>query len=124
MRRLGLVLTCLAAICALSLTTAGASLANSSCSGSAGDQQYVDPLGCPTTSTGSTPPPTTTPTQQTTTPSATVANATTATTPTAADPKSSKKALPYTGLDIWPAIALGVGLLGAGLALRRCALAS
>lgn len=125
MRRLGLLLTCLAVIGALSLLTAGASLAASSpgCSGSAGDQQYVDPLGCPKTSTGASSPPTTTPAQQAPTPSATIANATT-TTPTAPDPKSSKRSLPHTGLDIWPAIALGIGLFGAGIVLRRSALAS
>jgi hypothetical protein len=140
MRRLGLVLTCLVLTGAPALLGAGASLAASSpgCSGSAGDQQYVDPLGCPTTSTSSAPPPTTptttpaqqtpttpttTPAQQTPTPSATVASATT-TTPTAADPKSSSGKLPYTGLEVWPAVALGVALFGAGVALRRSALAS
>lgn len=129
MRRLGLVLTCLVLTGALALLGAGASLAASSpgCSGSAGDQQYVDPLGCPTTSTSSAPPPTTppatTPAPQTPTPSATVASATT-TAPTAADPKSSSGKLPYTGLEVWPAVALGVALFGAGVALRRSALAS
>ena len=127
MRRLGLVLTCLVLTGALALLGAGASLAASSpgCSGSAGDQQYVDPLGCPTTSTSSAPPPTTpttTPAQQTPTP-ATVASATT-TTPTSADPKSSSGKLPYTGLELWPSVALGVALFGAGVALRRSALAS
>lgn len=128
MRRLGLVLTCLVLTGALALLGAGASLAASSpgCSGSAGDQQYVDPLGCPTTSTSSAPQPTTptaTPAQQTPTPSATVASATT-TTPSAADPKSSSGKLPHTGLEVWPAVALGVALFGAGVALRRSALAS
>ena len=128
MRRLGLVLSCLVAICALSLLGAAASLAASSpgCSGSAGDSQYVDPLGCPTTSTSTTPLPTTTPptttpaAQHTPTPAATVATAT----GTAADPKSSHATLPYTGLDVWPAIALGAGLLGAGIVLRRSILRS
>lgn len=126
MRRLGLLLTCLAVIGALSLLGAGASLADSSpgCSGSAGDSQYVDPLGCPTTSTSATPPPTTTPpAQQTPTPAATVANTAT-TTPTTADPKSSHGSLPFTGLDVWPAIAIGFGLFGAGLTLRRSTLRS
>jgi hypothetical protein len=123
MRRLGLVLACLVAIAALMLVGAGAALAGSGngCGGSAGDSQYVDPLGCPTTSTTSTsttPPPTTT-TGTATTPPATVASATTTTSSAATghDPKS----LPRTGLDVWAAVALGAGLLGAGIVIRRSA---
>jgi hypothetical protein len=33
--------------------------------------------------------------------------------------KASSKTLPFTGLNLWACVALGVGLLAAGLALRR-----
>lgn len=123
-----LLLMCLGLIGALSLLGAGPSLAHSNpnCSGSAGDSQYVDPLACQTTST-STPPPTTTtapaPAQpaQTPTPSVDAATVTTAKT-SAPDPHHA--VLAFTGLDIWPVLALGVAFLGAGIALRRRAVAS
>jgi hypothetical protein len=125
MRRLGLVLACLVAIAALMLVGAGAALAGSGngCGGSAGDSQYVDPLGCPTTSTSTTPPPTTPPPTTTTgtaTPPPAIVASATATASSAAtghDPKS----LPRTGLDVWAAVALGAGLLGAGIVIRRLA---
>ena len=124
-----MLLACLVAGCALALLGAGSSLANSNpnCSGSAGDSQYVDPLGCLTTSTStSTPPPPTTSSATpppTTTPAA-VASGTTST-PVPSDPKSSHHgSLPYTGLDILPALALGISLFGAGFLLRRRAASS
>jgi hypothetical protein len=27
--------------------------------------------------------------------------------------------LPFTGLDLWPTVAVGFGLIGSGLAIRR-----
>jgi hypothetical protein len=123
MRRLGLLLSCLVAVVVPFLLGAGAALAGSGngCPGSAGDSQYIDPLSCPKTTSTSTPPPpttTTSPSSTTTTPPATVASATTTTSgsPTAHDPSGS---LPHTGLDLWVAIALGLGLLTAGIAMRK-----
>ena len=105
------------------------------CNGSAGDNQYVDPLqncnppgsghssGGGSSSSGSTTTPSTTPTPTTsTTPTATTAATTTtaSSTATAKDPKSSKS-LPFTGLNLVPALIVAVSLLGAGLVLRRVA---
>ncbi|HEY6396253.1 MAG TPA: hypothetical protein VIX82_02245 [Solirubrobacteraceae bacterium] len=123
MRRLGLVLACLAVVGVSLLLGGGMALAASStgCPGSAGDSQYVDPLGCKKThTTPASPPPTnqTPPPATTTTPQATIASATTTTTTAAHDP-SSKGSLPRTGLDVWAAIALGLGLFAAGIAVRR-----
>jgi hypothetical protein len=123
MRRLGLVLACLVAVFVPLLLGAEAGLAASSngCPGSAGDSQYVDPLGCPqTTSKPTSPPPTnaSSPPSTTTTPQVTVASTTTTTSSqsTGQDPPGS---LPRTGLDVPAAILLGVLLLAAGVAVRR-----
>ncbi len=118
------MLVSLAAIGLPLLLGAGTALAasGSGCPGSAGDSQYVDPLGCPTTSTSTPPPPTTStttpPPSTTTSQPATVASATATTSgsSTAHDPSGS---LPHTGLDLWAVIALGVGLLAAGIVVRR-----
>ncbi len=108
---------------------------------SAGDQQYVDPLGgshsgshhssggshsttqspAPTTPTTATTPvsstPTVSPTVTTTASTTTPPTATTASaTSTAKDPP---KSLPRTGFDALLAIAIGAGMSGAGLAVRR-----
>jgi hypothetical protein len=88
---------------------------------SAGDQQYVDPLTTTTATTtthGSTSP------APATTPAATsTAVSSTSTTPTASAASSSAQptsgTLPYTGLNVGACMAVGIGLLGAGLVLRR-----
>lgn len=110
----------------LAAVVPGAALASG---GSAGDNQYVDPLAgvhphsgkssssSPATSAA------TTSTPATSTPAA--STATTATTPTAtgaatsADPSSKKKSLPFTGFQDWQAAGLGLMLMAGGLILRR-----
>jgi len=113
----------------LAMLAPAASLAG--CSGSAGDQQYVDPLaGCHKHKGSTTPAATTTPSAATTTPSASAtppATAASSTTPTATtatgagatgkDPSS--KTLPYTGFETWEAAGFGLILLAGGLVLRR-----
>lgn len=89
--------------------------------GSAGDNQYVDPLagvhshGSSSSSATSTAPATTSATAATTTtatPTATSAATTTG-------PSQKAKALPFTGFADWQAAGLGALLLAGGLALRR-----
>jgi hypothetical protein len=101
------------------------------CHGSAGDSQYVDPLqhcNHPGTShsggssgggtSGSTTPTSTvTPTTSTTT--ATTASTTTTTATTAGAKGKDPKTLPFTGLDLVPALIVAFVLLASGLALRR-----
>ncbi len=125
----------LAVLCAVALLGPAAALANGP---SAGDQQYIDPLGggthhhsksnggsssattTPSTPTATSPPPATvTPTTTTTT--ATSASSTPATTSATAshshDPAG--KTLPFTGFDVWLSAGLGLGLLAFGFYLRR-----
>jgi cytoskeletal protein RodZ len=132
------ILGSLVVVAALSLLVPAVSMAG----GSAGDQQYVDPLGgsgssgskshsksttthppAPTTTSPSTAP--SSPPTTSTSPAVISSNSTTSTTASttsssahAADPSTSST-LPRTGLDVELAVAVGVGLLGAGLALRR-----
>ena len=119
--------TLLALLIVLGLSAAvGPSLALAG-GGSAGDNQYVDPLtgvhshsGSHSSSTSSTPAPasTTQATAAATTPATTTApTATTAATTTDASGKT--KALPFTGFADWQAAGLGALLLAGGLALRR-----
>jgi hypothetical protein len=100
---------------------------------SAGNSQYVDPLsgnghhkssshssssqGTSTSSSSSS-----TTTTSTTAGSSTLSSSapsSVAGNTTSSSTKDSSKALPFTGLNLWACVALGVGLLGAGLALRR-----
>ncbi len=108
----------------------------SGCNGSAGDSQYVDPLqncnppssshsggsGSSQTggSTGASSDTTTSTTSASTVSasSTTTATASNTTSTTAKDPTSSKS-LPYTGLDLVPALLVAAALLGGGLVLRR-----
>lgn len=103
--------------------------------GSAGDQQYIDPLSnC--NGTGTTPPTSTGPksstgsstspsasTSSSGTPTATTASTTTTTTGTTSTSSKGKdpKSLPYTGLDLAPALIIAFALVGGGLVLRRVA---
>jgi hypothetical protein len=84
--------------------------------GSAGDNQYQDPLG-------NSPPKSTT--QQATTPAPPPASAPAATSPatTSAAPTTTQSSgrLPRTGLPLGPLVALGAGLIAAGLLIRRLA---
>ena len=106
---------------------------------SAGDQQYIDPLAGNTTPTASHPPPTapapvaSAPESSTPAPAGSSAPAASAPAQTTSDPAppssaatattaaASQPTLPFTGLNVWMCAAVGVGMLGAGLALRRLA---
>jgi hypothetical protein len=116
-RRARFALLVLALLAVLSVIGPSVAVADS-CNGSAGDTQYFDPLApcnSQTTPSGSTTPATTTPGgSTTTTPPVTAALASTTTTT-----KDPKKSLPFTGLDLGPAVLIGVVLLGGGVALRR-----
>jgi hypothetical protein len=106
-----------------SLTLLMATVAVASGPGSsAGDQQYVDPFGGSTTP-ASHPSPTPAPTIAQPTAVSTTTTTTTvvasATTPAAASDPSPT--LPRTGLDVSLTVAVGLGLLVGGLALRRTA---
>jgi len=120
------LLICLLLICGFALAAPAAGLASGP---SAGDQQYVDPLGgsssgshssshssSPGTTSSPTPAPVASPPAATT---ATVASTTStrSSTQTAGDPGT----LPRTGFDVWPGVAVGIGLLASGAFLRRAA---
>jgi cytoskeletal protein RodZ len=96
--------------------------------GSAGDNQYVDPLaGVHSHSGKSGSSSAATSAATTSTPASTAAASTTstATTPTATsaatstDPRSKTKSLPFTGFQDWQAAGLGLVLVAGGLTLRR-----
>ena len=125
MSRLHRVIACVLTLALLALgLSAGALAAGGGTTTSAGDNQYVDPLTSTThkTSPATTP---TTPSQTATAPStsstvrATTTSATASTTATASD--APTKTLPFTGLNVGGILAAGLGLLAAGLALRRLA---
>lgn len=104
-----------------SVSLAGGAVALASGSGnSAGDNQYVDPL----TSTTATPtttsaaPTTTTPATSTAPPPSSSADAGSNTT-AASSESSTTGTLPFTGLNLWACIAVGVGMLAAGIGLRH-----
>ncbi len=105
----------------LALLGAPAALAQS-----AGNQQYVDPLGsttptapatAPAPSSSAQPAPSAAaPSQSSPAASSTVTDTSTT---SAAPAASSSRTLPFTGLDLWPAIAVGLGLIVSGLTIRR-----
>jgi hypothetical protein len=129
------ILACTIILGLLAVLSPAASLA-SSCGGggSAGNQQYIDPLcgtqhhkssgssgsgsGSGSGSSGATSTPqTTTPVPTTTTPTATTAATTSTTSP---DPKGKpKKTLPFTGFNTLEAAGFGFVLIAGGLGLRR-----
>ncbi len=114
---------------------------------SAGDNQYVDPLATPTTTTApaphttpsstppaaqtttASPPPSSTPPSSQTTPASSAPQSTPQTTAPQSSPAQSTASttgsttsdptLPYTGLNTWLIAAVGVLLLSAGVAVRR-----
>jgi hypothetical protein len=91
--------------------------------GSAGDQQYVDPLAGVHSHSGnssassSTTPTTTSATDATT--AVTTPTATSAATTSPADPSGKSKNLPFTGFEDWQVAGLGAVLLAGGLVIRR-----
>ncbi len=108
-------------MCALALLGPTPALASGGTTTSAGDQQYFDPL----TNTNTTPAPSTSPpASPSTTPSPTPPPSTSqpvAPSPATASttPGDAGRTLPYTGLNVGLVAAVGLGLLGAGLLLRR-----
>jgi hypothetical protein len=112
---------------------AGPTVALAQGGGSAGDQQYTDPFGSTThssthTQTQTQTQPTTT-SAPATTPAATSTAPTTApaTAPASTDTSSSAVAtaatgsgatLPYTGLDLWTVVGIGLTLMATGLLIR------
>jgi hypothetical protein len=120
------VAACLAALAPGSAIAAGG--------GSAGDQQYVDPLAglhshthksTPSTkpsSTGPTPSATTAPTTSAVTPgsqAATTTSAGSAPATSTASTASGGRKLPFTGFDPLPSVGAGIALIAGGFALRR-----
>jgi hypothetical protein len=92
--------------------------------GSAGDNQYVDPLagvhahgGSGSSATATAPAPASATAATTTTAAPT--GTTTATTATTTGASGKAKTLPFTGFADWQAAGLGALLLTGGLALRR-----
>ncbi|MGI9184475.1 MAG: LPXTG cell wall anchor domain-containing protein [Solirubrobacteraceae bacterium] len=125
------LLACLIVLGLLALVSPAASMAACGGSGSAGDQQYVDPLAhchrgsspsSATTPAASAPAPTTP--SSPVTPAASTATATTPSTAPTATTAAGRRAkagasLPYTGLDARLIVALGLALVLGGFVLRR-----
>jgi hypothetical protein len=137
MTRSRLLATFLLVLGLIALAVPMVALANGG--GSAGDQQYVDPLAnqhkhstttsSPATTSTPAPPPSTTPATPAPTPTPTSSAATPSTTPTATTPTATiagtstvssgkAKQLPYTGYDSGLAAGLGFVLVLGGTALR------
>lgn len=118
--RLLILLACVAA----AFTPASVALADSG--PSAGDQQYVDPLSGSsshhTSTTHTTTAPASAPAPVASTPTSTASAATATATATASASTTTGatgRTLPFTGYDTPLAVALGAGLAGGGLLLRR-----
>src|SRR2546421_3526416 len=141
-RRIVLILACLTGLAVGSLAGAAAVLAQGT-STSAGDQQYVDPLtgsntssqpsgsssssssgsGSSSGSTSSSGAGSSSSTgsssdsqSSSTLTSGSTGSASASGTGTSA---SARGTLPFTGMNVWACVAIGVGMLGAGLVLRR-----
>jgi hypothetical protein len=125
-RRCLQILACSLALATLGLLLTASALASGTGT-SAGDQQYIDPLAATTTtsSQASTTPATTAPNSPaatTTTPPAsasTTSDTAPSTTTSSSDAPKASGTLPFTGLDVEACLAIGLALLGGGLAVRR-----
>jgi hypothetical protein len=127
MPRRRLIATVLATLALALLALPAIALAGSG--SSAGDSQYVDPLAAtathphssttPSSSTPSGSVPTPPAASVTSSPTASVSTATTPAAPTSATTSTAPRTLPFTGIDTWLVAAVGAGLAGAGLVLRR-----
>lgn len=130
MRRVILIFACLIGLVAGSLTGAAAVLASGT-NTSAGDNQYVDPLAGTTHASSS---PTSSPSSSSsssgssssssnsslsTAPSTLASGSSSSTDPTGTGSSAHGGTLPFTGMNIWACVAIGAGLLGAGVLLRR-----
>jgi hypothetical protein len=105
------------------LMAAGPAFSQGGTSTSAGDQQYVDPLTGTTTSSHTSPPASPPPAASAASGSSSSHQASPTTTSSSASTASSAgpagRTLPFTGMNIEVLAAVGAGLLGAGLLLRR-----
>jgi hypothetical protein len=118
------VLVCLGLLALL----AGPTVALAQGGGSAGDQQYTDPFGSTTHSSTThtqtqpqqttTSAPVTTPPATSTTPATVTSTADAGSTPVATAASSNGKTLPYTGLDLWTVVGVGLTLMASGLLIR------
>jgi hypothetical protein len=118
------VLVCLGLLALL----AGPTVALAQGGGSAGDQQYTDPFGSTTHSSTThtqtqpqqttTSAPVTTPPATSTTPATVTSSADAGSTPVATAASSNGKTLPYTGLDLWTVVGVGLTLMASGLLIR------
>jgi hypothetical protein len=112
-------LACGLIVLGLLLLGTGSALAGGG-GGSAGNSQYVDPLSAKPSGHHKTQTTTTTAGTPSTTGTSTGSSTLSQSAPSSvASSGSSGKKLPFTGLDLWACIGLGLGLLGVGLALRR-----
>lgn len=121
-----LILACLGGLVVGSLTAAATVLASGT-STSAGDQQYVDPLTATTStsqtatsssgssSSGSSSSSSSSSSLSSAAPSPLASGTTSSSSTTSAHSGT----LPFTGMNVWACVAIGVGLLGTGLVLRR-----
>jgi hypothetical protein len=133
-RRLVLTVACLVSLSAIFLGGAAAVLASGGTSTSAGDQQYVDPLtgtngsSHPSTSSSSSSSGSGSSSSGTSSPTSNSSLAPSSTS-SSSDPGGSSGSgstasahsgtLPFTGMNVWAAVAIGLGLFGTGLVLRR-----
>lgn len=128
MRRLLALLIGSVAVAAVTGFAPALALAQGGTGTSAGDQQYVDPLTSttPAPSTAASSPSTpsasssASPSTSGSSPSASTGSASS---PPASASPSSSATLPYTGLNLWPLVLVGIALIAGGalirLALRR-----
>jgi hypothetical protein len=117
------ILACGLVVLGLVLMGAGSAVADSGGGGgSAGNSQYVDPLSGHSSGHSKSKSTTTTASTSSSTPSSGSSSSTlsqSAPSSVSTSTSSTGRTLPFTGLNLWACIGLGLGLLGAGLALRR-----